>query len=64
LNLTSKSPNISIIEYFDPESAESTEFRRVLYNLNGIQSGGNKKAVLITSAMLSEGKSGDDIGAI
>jgi len=55
--LTSKSTNLSIIEYFDPESAESTEFRRVLYNLNGIQSGGNKKAVLITSAMLSEGKS-------
>ncbi|RKX29770.1 MAG: hypothetical protein DRP46_06665 [Candidatus Zixiibacteriota bacterium] len=52
-----KDKNLSLIDYFDPESPESTEFRRVLYNLNGIPGGGAKKAVLVTSAMLSEGKS-------
>jgi len=49
--------NLSIIDYFDPESPESTEFRRVLYNLNGVPPNGGKKAVLVTSSMLAEGKS-------
>ena len=52
-----KSKNLSIIEFYDPESPESTEFRRVLYNLNGIPNGSAKKAVLVTSSMLAEGKS-------
>ena len=54
--MVKKGKNLSILEYFDPESPESTEFRRVLYNLNGLSSS-VKKAVLVTSAVLSEGKS-------
>ncbi len=47
----------SILEYFDVEAPETTEFRRLLHNINGSGSGGPKRALLITSAILSEGKS-------
>lgn len=46
-----------ISDIFDSESPESTEFRRILHNLNKSGKGGEKKSLLITSAMLSEGKS-------
>lgn len=46
-----------ITEIYDPESPEATEFRRILHNLNKSSKGGEKKSLLVTSAMLSEGKS-------
>ena len=46
-----------ITDIFDLESPEATEFRRILHNLNQSGKGGEKKSLLITSAMLSEGKS-------
>ncbi|UCD93953.1 MAG: CpsD/CapB family tyrosine-protein kinase [Candidatus Zixiibacteriota bacterium] len=50
--------DLSVIDFFDIESPESNEFRRVLHNLNGAPiGGGERRAVLVTSAMLSEGKS-------
>jgi len=39
------------------ELPESTEFRRVLHNVNGKHKEPDKLAILVTSAMLSEGKS-------
>lgn len=48
---------LSIIDYFNMELPESTEFRRVLHNINGKNKGDGKLAILVTSAMLSEGKS-------
>jgi capsular exopolysaccharide synthesis family protein len=48
---------LSIIDYFNMEQPETTEFRRVLHNINGKFKGTGKLAVLVTSAMLSEGKS-------
>ncbi|UCD16893.1 MAG: CpsD/CapB family tyrosine-protein kinase [Candidatus Zixiibacteriota bacterium] len=47
----------SIIDYYNLESPEATEFRRLLHNFNGIPAGGEKRAILVTSAVLSEGKS-------
>ncbi len=47
----------SILEYFDVEAPETTEFRRLLHNINGSGNGGEKRALLVTSAILSEGKS-------
>ncbi len=55
--LTEKSKLISIQDVFNPESPESTEFRRILLNLDKSKKGGNKQVILITSATLSEGKS-------
>lgn len=52
-----KSKSISIQDIFNPESPESTEFRRIIYNLDKSKKGGDKQVVLITSATLSEGKS-------
>jgi len=52
-----KRKNISLIDLYDVESSESTEFRRVLHNINGSPSGGEKRSILVTSAVLSEGKS-------
>ncbi len=49
--------SLGIIDYFNMELPESTEFRRVLYNVNGKHKDTNKLAILVTSAMLSEGKS-------
>lgn len=53
----SNNPQVSILDYFDVEAPETTEFRRLLHNINGSGNGGEKRALLITSAMLSEGKS-------
>jgi capsular exopolysaccharide synthesis family protein len=48
---------IDLIEYYDQESPYATEFRRLLHNLNGAVSGEKTRIILITSAMLAEGKS-------
>ncbi|RKX23390.1 MAG: hypothetical protein DRP51_00460 [Candidatus Zixiibacteriota bacterium] len=55
--MTGKSNLISILDIFNPESPESTEFRRILHNLDKSKKGGDKQVILITSATLSEGKS-------
>lgn len=55
--MTGRKRIASILDVFQAESPESTEFLRILRNLNGTAIGGDKKAILITSAMLSEGKS-------
>jgi len=52
-----KKKGLSIADIYDAESSESTEFRRILHNLGKSTRGGQKQAVLITSATLSEGKS-------
>jgi capsular exopolysaccharide synthesis family protein len=48
---------IPISHVYLSESPEATEFRRVLHNIGKSAQGGEKRTVLITSAMLSEGKS-------
>jgi len=48
---------INLVDYYDQESAYATEFRRLLHNINGAVSGQETKTILITSAMLDEGKS-------
>lgn len=55
--MTRKSKLISIQDVFNSESPESTEFRRILHNLDKSKKGGSKQVILITSATLSEGKS-------
>lgn len=53
----SKGQTLSIMDYFDPEAPEASEFRRLLHNVNNVKSLGEKRAILVTSAMTSEGKS-------
>lgn len=48
---------INLADYFDQESPYATEFRRLLHNINGANPGQEKKTILVTSAMLAEGKS-------
>ncbi len=48
---------INLVDYFDQESPYATEFRRLLHNINGADPGQEKKTILVTSAMLAEGKS-------
>jgi len=55
--LAQKGNRRSIADFFHPESPEVTEFRRVLHNLNGACPENGKMAVLVTSSVLSEGKS-------
>ncbi|MFH2035510.1 MAG: CpsD/CapB family tyrosine-protein kinase [Candidatus Zixiibacteriota bacterium] len=55
--MANRNKQISIIDLYDSESPEVTEFRRVIRNINRSPNGNGKKAILITSAMLSEGKS-------
>jgi len=52
-----KSNGINLVEYYDQESPYATEFRRLLHNINGNSSGRQSKKILVTSAMLAEGKS-------
>lgn len=47
----------TIFEYYHPESVVGTEFRRLLHNITRPVKGVSKRSFLITSAMLSEGKS-------
>jgi capsular exopolysaccharide synthesis family protein len=55
--LRKEKKTLTIIDFFNMELPETTEFRRVLYNVNGSRADADKTAVLITSSMLSEGKS-------
>ncbi len=48
---------VSIIELYNLESPMATEFRRLLHVLQHPASGRELKTILLTSAMLSEGKS-------
>lgn len=47
----------SIIDYFDEESPEAAEFRRLYSKLKNIYAGQDIKNILITSATMNEGKS-------
>ncbi len=55
--MAKKKKTLSLIEYYDLESSYSTEFRRLIYNINGAAEAENLKTILVTSAMLAEGKS-------
>jgi capsular exopolysaccharide synthesis family protein len=46
-----------IFDYYHPESVVATEFRRLLHNITRPVDGIERKSFLVTSAMLSEGKS-------
>lgn len=52
-----KKKTVAITDFFNMELPEITEFRRVLHGINGRSKNDGKPAILITSAMLSEGKS-------
>lgn len=45
------------IDFFDHESSYGTEFRRLLNSINRVLKGLDAKTILVTSAMVSEGKS-------
>ncbi len=51
------SKGIDLSDYYDMESPYSTEFRRLLRNINGYDPSRDLKTILVTSAMLAEGKS-------
>jgi capsular exopolysaccharide synthesis family protein len=51
------SNGVSIIDFYNMESDFATEFRRLLHNIRNLQGESELKAVMVTSAMLSEGKS-------
>jgi capsular exopolysaccharide synthesis family protein len=50
---------INLFDFFDLESPYATEFRRLLHNINGTvaDQASKTKTILVTSAMLAEGKS-------
>lgn len=48
---------VSIIDYYNMETDFATEFRRLLNNIRNLQGDQELKAIMVTSAMLSEGKS-------
>lgn len=50
-------PQISVIDFFNLESGIATEFRRLLHNIQGLAKDRELKSILVTSSMLSEGKS-------
>lgn len=54
---TGKLNTAGLLDYFDLNAMYATEFRRLLHNLNGQSKVKDLKTVLITSSMLSEGKS-------
>ncbi len=47
----------SIIDFYDIEAPYVTEFRRLLHEITNSSSSGELKTLMMTSAMLSEGKS-------
>jgi capsular exopolysaccharide synthesis family protein len=55
--LAKEKSKISISDLYDAEAPEASEFRRLLHNLNNVLSENDKRAILVTSAMGSEGKS-------
>lgn len=48
---------LSVIDFFNMETDFATEFRRLLHNIKNVQADSDLKAIMLTSAMLSEGKS-------
>jgi capsular exopolysaccharide synthesis family protein len=48
---------LSIVDYFTLDSPAATEFRRLLYRIKKRNSGHEMKSLLVTSSVLSEGKS-------
>jgi capsular exopolysaccharide synthesis family protein len=48
---------VNFVDLYNQESSFATEFRRLLHNVNGSRNGTDLKTLLVTSAMLSEGKS-------
>ncbi len=51
------SNGLSVIDFFNMETDFATEFRRLLHSIRSLQTEQEIKAVMVTSAMLSEGKS-------
>ncbi len=47
----------SVLDFYDMESPEATELRRLLHNIDNSANGGEKRTLLVTSSVLSEGKS-------
>lgn len=52
-----KSKNIDLLAGYNQETPYATEFRRLLHGINGKASNKQSNMILVTSAMLSEGKS-------
>ncbi len=50
-------PNVSVVDYFNLESGIATEFRRLLHNIQQLAREREIKSLMVTSSMLSEGKS-------
>lgn len=55
--MVKQSDSINLVEFFDQESPYATEFRRLLHNINGAMPPKEARTILVTSAMLAEGKS-------
>lgn len=55
--MAKRQDNLNLFDYYDLESPYATEFRRLLHNINGVEPEKRPKTILVTSAMLSEGKS-------
>lgn len=51
------SKSISLVNYYNLESPFATEFRRLLHRLRTADGGEEKKAILVSSAVVGEGKS-------
>jgi protein-tyrosine kinase len=47
----------TVLDFYDMESPEATELRRLLRNINNSENGSEKRTLLVTSSVLSEGKS-------
>ncbi|MBU8932728.1 MAG: CpsD/CapB family tyrosine-protein kinase [candidate division Zixibacteria bacterium] len=48
---------VSILDFYSPELPVATEFRRLLQRIQSFSTESENKAIMITSAMLAEGKS-------
>jgi len=57
MKMAKKNKRASIFKQYHAESPVGTEFRRLLHNVTRPVEGNERKSFLITSAMLSEGKS-------
>jgi capsular exopolysaccharide synthesis family protein len=55
--MTKKPLAQSIIDFYNPDSAAGTEFRRLLHNVTKPINGEMRRSLLVTSATLAEGKS-------
>ncbi|UCE24765.1 MAG: CpsD/CapB family tyrosine-protein kinase [Candidatus Zixiibacteriota bacterium] len=50
-------PRFSVVDFFDLEAPYVTEYRRLLYKMLNTHAGDALKSILVTSAMVGEGKS-------